>query len=256
MKKQHILGLPFFLGTVEEAVQAAFAGALVVAPSGPNLAGELRSVPHYRAAVEGADVVLTDSAVMVAIFRLATGITVPRHSGLKFLEALLDAPALKEPGAAFWVMPSHGEGEAIAAWLRGRGFPVDENNLHVAPFYRGYPIQDEELLARLREARPKVVFLNLAGGKQEVLGAWLRERLDPRPGIICTGAAIAFLAGTQANIPVWGDRSGLGWLLRCLHEPRKFVPRYWKALPLVWLVLRHRERSPVGLQGEDVSRAS
>ena len=206
-------------------------------------------MPHYRHAVESADVVLTDSAVMVSVFRMATGISVPRHSGLKFLEAILEDPELKEPGAAFWVMPTAAEGGAIAKWLHGRGFPVGNGNVYVAPFYRGYPIEDPELLERLREAKPRVVFLNLAGGKQEVLGAWLRERLDPRPGIICTGAAVAFLAGTQARIPVWADRSGLGWLLRCLNEPRKFIPRYWSALPLLWLVWRHRQRTPVKSSG-------
>lgn len=246
MKTQSILGLPFFTGTVEEAVAETLKGSLVVAPSGPNLAGELRRVPDYRRAVQqAADVVLTDSAVMVGVFRLATGRLVPRHSGLKFLEAILAETSLREPGGAFWVMPSAEEGAAIARWLRGQGWPVDESNTYVSPFYRGYPITDEALLARIRQAAPRVVFLNLAGGKQEVLGAWLKENLEPAPGIVCTGAAIAFLAGTQANIPVWADRSGLGWLMRCLFEPRKFVPRYWSALPLLWLVFRHKEHSPV-----------
>ncbi len=238
MMHEHILGIPFFTGTVKQAVEETMRGALVVAPSGPNLANELRRVPVYRSAVTGADVALTDSAVMVAVHRMATGRTVPRHSGLKFLEAILRVPVLKSPGAAFWVMPTKEEGEKIAAWLHAQGFPVDEGNTCVARFYDAYPIKDEELLHKLRSAKPRVVFLNLAGGKQEVLGAWLRERLDPRPGIVCTGAAIAFLAGTQARIPVWADRCGLGWLLRCIYNPRKFIPRYWRALPLLWMVWR------------------
>lgn len=230
------MGIPFFTGTVEEAVVATWRGGLVVAPSGPNLANELRKVPDYRRAVEGADVVLTDSAVVVVVHRAATGRSVPRHSGLKFLETMLAEPALRESGAAFWVMPTKEEGRQITVWLRAQGFSVDASNSYVAPYYRGYPIADEELLLRLRTAKPKVVFLNLAGGKQEVLGAWLRERLNPCPGIVCTGAAVAFLAGTQAKIPVWADRSGLGWLMRCLYEPRKFIPRYWRALPVIKMV--------------------
>ena len=244
MVHEQILGIPFFTGTVDEAVAEALRGALVVAPSGPNLANELRRVPDYREAVTNADVALTDSGVMVAVFRAATGKSVPRHSGLKFLEAILAEPALHEPGAAFWVMPTKQEGDAIATWLRSQGFPTDESNTYVAPFYRDYPINDEELLRRLKSAKPRVVFLNLAGGKQEVLGAWLRGRLDPRPGIVCTGAAVAFLAGTQAKIPVWADRSGLGWLLRCIYEPKKFIPRYWSALPLVGMVWRWRDKRP------------
>jgi UDP-N-acetyl-D-mannosaminuronic acid transferase (WecB/TagA/CpsF family) len=248
MNTQQVLGLPFFTGTVEEAVEEALRGALVVAPSGPNLAGELRRVSAYRKAVqEKADVVLTDSAVMVAVFRFVTGQRIPRHSGLKFLEAILADSSLKAPGEAFWVMPSEAEGASIARWLRAEGWSVDAANTYVAPFYKDYPISDDELLVRLKQAKPRVVFLNLAGGKQEVLGAWLRERLEPRPGIVCTGAAIAFLAGTQASIPVWADRAGLGWLMRCFYEPKKFIPRYWRALPLVWLIARYKERSPVNL---------
>lgn len=240
---EKILGIPFFTGSVEDAVEEALRGALVVAPSGPNLANELRRVSEYKAAVQGADVALTDSAVMVAVFRLATGKRVPRTSGLKFLEHLLVRSELKEPGAVFWVMPTEAEGEAIAKWLRSEGFQVGPENVYVAPFYKGYPIEDEVLLGRLRKAMPRVVFLNLAGGKQEVLGAWLRERLEPKAGIVCTGAAIAFLAGTQANIPVWADRSGLGWLMRCIYEPRKFIPRYWSALPLIGQVWKAARRA-------------
>jgi N-acetylglucosaminyldiphosphoundecaprenol N-acetyl-beta-D-mannosaminyltransferase len=244
MQRQNVLGIPFFTGSVPDAVSQAWRGALVVAPAGPTLANELLNVPDYRRAVESADVALTDSAVMVCLYFLATGRALPRHSGLKFAEAMLSEPDLKKPGAAFWVMPNEEEARQIAVWLRKNGFPVDESNMYVAPFYRGYPIKDEELLRRLKSAKPRMVFLNLAGGKQEVLGAWLRERLDPCPGIVCTGAAVAFLAGTQAKIPVWADRSGLGWLMRCIHEPKKFIPRYWSALPLIALVLRYRDKSP------------
>jgi UDP-N-acetyl-D-mannosaminuronic acid transferase (WecB/TagA/CpsF family) len=243
MSREQILGIPFFTGSVEEATEEAWGGALVVAPAGPTLANELRRVPSYRSALENADVALTDSATMVALYLLATGRRVPRHSGLKFAEAMLRFPGLKEPGAAFWIMPDEEEGQKIADWLRAEGFPVDHSNLYVAPFYRGYPIEDKELLLRLQDAKPRIVFVNLAGGKQEVLGAWLRERLDPCPGIVCTGAAVAFLAGTQAKIPVWADRSGLGWLMRCIYEPGKFIPRYWSALPLigmVWAASRRR----------------
>ena len=80
MSRERILGIPFFTGSVDEAVAEALRGGLVVAPSGPNLANELRNVPDYRRAVETADVALTDSAVMVAMYRAATGKIVPRQA--------------------------------------------------------------------------------------------------------------------------------------------------------------------------------
>ncbi len=67
-----------------------------------------------------------------------------------------------------------------------------------------------------------------------------------RPAIICTGAAIAFLSGRQVNIPPWADRYVLGWLFRCAKEPRKFIPRYRKALRLIPLLFRFRDRSVAG----------
>ena len=49
------------------------------------------------------------------------------------------------------------------------------------------------------------------------------------PVILCTGGAISFLSGGQANIPTWADRMYLGWLLRVIQSPRTFLPRYWNA---------------------------
>ena len=67
-------------------------------------------------------------------------------------------------------------------------------------------------------------------------------RRHARPAILCTGAAIAFLSEQQANIPVWADRYMLGWFLRTLHDPLRFIPRYWKALRLVLLLCRYGEK--------------
>ncbi|MFM8658043.1 MAG: hypothetical protein ACKOD5_13070, partial [Chthoniobacterales bacterium] len=81
MSRERILGIPFFTGSVEEAVAETWRGGLVVAPSGPNLANALRNVPDYRHAVETADVALSVSVVMVAVYRAASGRSVPRLSG-------------------------------------------------------------------------------------------------------------------------------------------------------------------------------
>jgi UDP-N-acetyl-D-mannosaminuronic acid transferase (WecB/TagA/CpsF family) len=64
-----------------------------------------------------------------------------------------------------------------------------------------------------------------------------------RPALICTGAAIAFLSNRQVNIPPWADRLFLGWLMRSLSEPTKFIPRYWHSLRLAVLMWRFGSRS-------------
>ena len=97
---------------------------------------------------------------------------------------------------------------------------------------RAKEIQDEALIERLRERRPRHIIVTLGGGNQERLGLYIKRKLDYRPSIHCIGAAIAFLSGDQVKIPDWADRRSLGWLYRCVSEPRRFVPRI--GAPFSW----------------------
>ena len=55
---------------------------------------------------------------------------------------------------------------------------------------------------------------------------------------------IASKSGEQASIPGWADRAYLGWLIRCIDDPRTFVPRYLKAFRLVYLLARYGATPP------------
>ena len=245
-----ILGIPFFTGAIDDAVARAMAGGLVVAPSGPGLAGDLVRSTAYRDSVCTADLALTDSGFMVMLWRLFTGRKIPRHSGLKFIRAVLDRPELKEPGAIFWVMPSLEDDLKNREWLIANGFQVTEDDVYLAPRYGPGEIEDRELVQRIDARRPKIVMLAIGGGVQERLGYGLRKDLACRPGILCLGAAIAFLSGAQTAIPVWADRWRIGWLLRILSSPKRYLPRYVDALNLVPVLWKYRERVP----GRDLGR--
>lgn len=257
---RRVLGVDFFVGPLDKAVAQVVGtprlhgeggelepetGGLVVAPSAPGLAVDLVVAPSYREALTTASLVLTDSGFMVLLWSALTGERLPRHSGLKFLRAVLAHPRLKEPGAVFWVMPSAREDEHNREWLVKHGFPVTAADTYVAPHYPASgPIEDAELLRRIDERNPRIVMLAIGGGVQERLGLMLRDRLDGRPSILCLGAAIAFLTGGQANIPPWADKLVLGWLLRLVSNPGRFWRRYWEAIALAPLLSRYREKLP------------
>lgn len=241
---RRILGVDFFTGSIEAATERALGGGLVVAPSAPGLALDLRKSVSYRAALTTADLAITDSGYMVLLWRFFTGERLPRHSGLKLIRAVLARDELKEPGAVFWVMPSAEESARNLAWLREQGFPTTAADTYLAPRYEAGPISDDRLLAILQVRRPRVVVLAIGGGVQERLGLALRERLGYRPSILCLGAAIAFLSGGQVNIPVWADRLMLGWLFRLVTSPRTFWRRCWSAIPLASVIRRYRENLP------------
>lgn len=233
------LGVRFFAGTVAEALERAHRGGLILAPSGPGLA-ELDRAEAYREALLGAELNLLDSGLLAALWRRRTGQRVRKLSGYLFLEALLREPALRQPGATAWVMPTAAAAERTRAWLaRARGIQVEADEMWVAPIYPGEGrLDDAELAAWLRERRPRYVIICLGGGVQERLGWGLRrcwEEGEAPPAIVCTGAAIAFMTGEQARIPWWADRLTLGWLVRCVVAPRRYLPRYTRSLRLVRL---------------------
>jgi UDP-N-acetyl-D-mannosaminuronic acid transferase (WecB/TagA/CpsF family) len=218
-------------------------GGLLVVPAAPALV-ELSRDPLYRDALLAADVAITDSGLMILLWRLLEGESIPRVSGLAYLKLLLGAQALQAPGATFWVMPSADAREKSLTWLQGRGHSVTRDDFHVAPTYDQGNVADATLLSILKRRSPPHILIGLGGGVQEKLGAYIKSHLDYRPGIHCIGAAIAFLTGDQVRIPDWADRNCLGWLLRCVDNPQRYVPRYWKALGLVPLMMKYRERLP------------
>jgi exopolysaccharide biosynthesis polyprenyl glycosylphosphotransferase len=245
---RQILGIRFFTGSAEEAVALGMRGGLVVAPSAPVLLG-LEDDPVHRAAVRGSALAITDSGLMVLLWKLLTGEDATRVSGLRYLKLLLDQPQLRAPGATFWVMPSESAMAHNLAWLQERGFPVTRDDCYVAPEYSrsiGERITDPRLVELIQSRRPAHIIMAVGGGVQEKLGAGLLNLLDYRPAVHCTGAAVGFLSGEQAGIPMWADRCRLGWLVRCLDEPAKFVPRYWQARKLISLMFHYHGRLPDG----------
>jgi UDP-N-acetyl-D-mannosaminuronic acid transferase (WecB/TagA/CpsF family) len=240
---QHILGVRFFVGSAEEAVQIGLQGGLVVVPAAPALV-ELQTNEHYREAVFNADLAITDSGLMVLIWRGLTGKKIARVSGLKYLKLLFDLKAFQPPGSVLWIMPTAAAREQNLAWLRAQGYDFTAEDCYLAPSYPPGRIQDADLIRLVNQRRPKHVVVCLGGGTQERLGLMLKRECNSHPSIHCIGAAIGFLSGNQVRIPTWADKFFLGWLFRCLSEPGKFVPRYWKACKLLPLMVRYRENPP------------
>jgi UDP-N-acetyl-D-mannosaminuronic acid transferase (WecB/TagA/CpsF family) len=241
---QQILGIRFLIGNAQTVVDQVFRDrGLVVVPSAPGL----RTLPFdklYRDALLGADFAITDSMLMVLLWNLLQADSVPRISGLSYMRALIKRTEFCEAGKSFWVMPRAASARRNSDWLNANGVQVSESDIYVAPMY-GSVVADPELLSRLRERRPPHVVLCVGSGTQEPLGFYLKQHLDYTSAIHCVGAAIAFLTGDQVGIPIWVDRSGLGWLWRVFSNPSRYGPRYWEALHLVSLLLRYRDRIPI-----------
>ena len=259
MRIHTILGIKFFGGTSREAVdQISRSGGLLVAPAAPSLINLCRN-EEYRQAILASDLAIADSGFMVMLWKLFTGETVSRISGLEYVKRLIEHESVQQPGAVLWVVATGSSGERLLAFLRSgeckrlcsssrahelcSGIPVSEEDIFVAPKY-GRQVEDEALLGIASQNHPRHIVVAVGGGVQDKLGRYLLERLEYRPAIHCIGAALGFLTGDQVRIPDWADKYYLGWFFRSLAQPKVFVPRFWSARKLPWLIWKYRDRLP------------
>src|SRR5215813_13951217 len=139
-----ILGIRFFNGDVEEAIETMLRrGGFLIAPSGTCFA-RLRQDEVYRRAVLAADLAIADSGLMVLLWRLLRREKIGRISGLKYLKSLLRGLKGEGMGEIFWVLPTERARQKLFQWSRREAFPIASKNCYVAPRY-GMEIEDRNL---------------------------------------------------------------------------------------------------------------
>ena len=240
MHMYKFLGVKFLDGSFEEIVGSLDSGGLMVVPAAPALA-MIEDNPLYYRALKDSDFAIFDSGLLCIMLGLAKGIRAKKMSGLEFLRRFLSAESLVDKTQVFLVNPSSKAQILNKALFEEYGFEIGENH-YTAPIYPLNKIIDEKLLSMIQAKKPKYIVINLGGGVQEILGAYLKKNLDEsyRPAIVCTGAAIAFLTGSQSKIPKVVDDMYLGWLARCLANPKVFVVRYISGLKLIRILLSNK----------------
>jgi N-acetylglucosaminyldiphosphoundecaprenol N-acetyl-beta-D-mannosaminyltransferase len=105
------------------------------------------------------------------------------------------------------------------------------------PFRPMTPEEGEDVVRRINDAKPDIVWVGLSTPKQE---RWMAEFVNRLTAsvLIGVGAAFDFNAGVKRQAPLWMQRSGLEWLFRLASEPRRLGRRYLVNNPsFVWLTL-------------------
>lgn len=236
--------IAFYRGSIASAIeQLRNEGGLLVAPSGPGLA-ELTEAPGYARALEDADIVLADSGFMVLFWWLLTGQWIARHSGYRFLSSLLHAAGVDWENNSLWVMPDADEAWAMQQRFAIQGIHLPDSAIYLAPHYKTGAIEDPQLLELFKRHPVHWLMIQIGGGVQEPLGAWLKQQTaGSSPAILCTGAASAFILSRQVRIPLWADRLFLGWLFRTLSRPSVYGRRYGRSFLLLFSLYRVARKS-------------
>lgn len=96
--------------------------------------------------------------------------------------------------------------------------------------------EEEALIAKVREAKPDIIWVGLSTPKQERFMAEYIDKLGVKL-MVGVGAAFDIHTGGIQDAPGWIKAAGLQWLHRLLQEPRRLWRRYLINNPrFVWNV--------------------
>lgn len=177
-----------------------------------------------RQAVNGAGLTTPDGMPLVWLGRWLTQREVSRVYGPDLMLALC-ALSAERGYSHYFCGGALGVPELLAERLQAK-FP----NLRVAgtyspPFHPLSPAEESQLIERINQANPDIIWVGLGTPKQDLWMARYRERLNA-PVLIAVGAAFDFFSGRVPQAPRWMQRSGLEWFYRLLQEPQRLWYRY------------------------------
>jgi exopolysaccharide biosynthesis WecB/TagA/CpsF family protein len=185
---------------------------------------KLRSSPAFHDAYRRARFVTADGFPIVLMGRLA-GIPLTRTTGADLVKPLCrEAARHRLPIFLFGSTQL-----ALAASVRRLSRRY--RNLEFAgciapgPDFDPASADADRAIARIRGSGARLCFLALGAPKQEVFAARCLDELRGT-GLICIGAALDFIGGTQTRAPHFAQMTGMEWLWRMMQDPQRLAPRY------------------------------
>ena len=212
---------------------------LLLFPSGPGLAS-LKSNSNYHKALMKADLVFFDSGFFVILLNLLKKIKVHKFSGYKFLVLFFNFLKKNNDKKILTIDPNKVLSKNNKDFLKKMGIKNIFN--YCAPNYNPKQIKDKKLVNLVNNYKPDYILTNIGGGTQEILGLYLKENINCKSSIFCTGGAISYFTGDQAPINNFLDTYYLGWITRILFKPSIFFLRYIKAIWLILVVINSKVR--------------
>lgn len=203
-----------------------------IATVNPEFVMETRRNPSFRQALEQADLCLADGVGLLWAARRMGRPLPERVTGSDGVPLI--AARAAERG---WRLYLLGAAPGVAA-RAGEILQARHPALQIAGVYAGSPADGEaaEIIARIRQARPDILFVAYGAPKQDL---WIaRHGIHTGVSVMMgVGGSLDFIAGAQRRAPAWVRRINLEWLFRLAIQPWRW--RRQLALPrFVWAVLR------------------
>ena len=235
MRKIIFKGISFLDFSDKHITKILNKNGLFVFPAATALVNIYKNKKYYNS-LKKADLVFFDSGFLVILFKIFKNLNINKFSGYKFLKFLFKK-IKQEKSKTFLVDPNKKFSLNNFKYLRSIGIKKNNIKNYVCPIYKSSYIEDQYLLKQIKKFKPSIIIVNIGGGTQEVLGYYLKKKLNHKCKIICTGAAISFFTKDQAPINDFIDKFYLGWLVRFFFNPFSLFIKYLKVFKLIAMVL-------------------
>ncbi len=226
-EKTSVVGTPISMTSYDEVMSILRAPpsdrARTIAVCAVHSVMTARKDPEFREAIHSADIATPDGVPVVWGIRWTANPNQQRVYGPELMRRTLTSDSPEYRHYLFGSTP-----ETIDL-LQSRIAEFAPSTTIVGvespPFRPPTPSEEEATLDRIRQSGATVVWVGLGVPKQDV---WIHRAAPLLHGVtlVGVGAAFDFLAETKAQAPAWVQRSGLEWLFRLFHEPRRLWRRY------------------------------
>jgi N-acetylglucosaminyldiphosphoundecaprenol N-acetyl-beta-D-mannosaminyltransferase len=178
----------------------------------------------YRTIINSADLVTPDGMPLVWLGRLRGFRELRRTYGPDLMRDVCEQGQKK--GCRHYFYGGTPEVcQLLESRLKERFPAMNVAGWHAPPFKENNEMENPEVIQKINQARPDILWVGLGSPKQDLWMSRHRDQMDV-PVMIGIGAAFDFLSGVKKQAPVWMQRSGLEWLFRLFCEPGRLWKRY------------------------------
>jgi N-acetylglucosaminyldiphosphoundecaprenol N-acetyl-beta-D-mannosaminyltransferase len=195
---------------------------------------QANSSPAFKQLLNGADLALLDGKPLVWAARYLGFSHSERVTGPDLIDACAELSST-EGHRIFFLGGADGVA-AEAKTLIEQRYPGVVICGAYSPPPADYPLPreiDDEIVMRIRDAQPDILFVAFGCPKQEL---WIRDHADQLGVTIAAGigGSFNFITGSTPRAPRLMQNMGLEWVYRLYLEPKRLWRRYLCAdLPLV-----------------------
>jgi N-acetylglucosaminyldiphosphoundecaprenol N-acetyl-beta-D-mannosaminyltransferase len=227
---------------------AAGRGGRIVTPNVDHLR-QIYADINLQSLVSEADLVIADGMPLIWASRILKTPLAERVTGAQLIWSLSGAASDRDV-PVFLLGGATGVAERAGVAITNRYPGLKLAGTHCPPLgFEDDSDQIQEIVSRIEQTSPGVIFCGLGFPKQERLMAILASRF-PDAWLVGCGASLAMAAGDVRRAPKWMQAMGLEWLCRLVQEPRRLFSRYIVhdipfALQLMfWSVRDRKARAP------------